>query len=84
MITVGCFSAFIFGLISLSFMVRFLRNYTFLPIIIYRILLGLFIMANNTNCHGYCGSTTYRKLTDHFRDGTADANMKRIRYIMTT
>jgi undecaprenyl-diphosphatase len=41
----GFMSAFIFGLISLSFVVKFLRRHTLLPIVVYRILFGLLILA---------------------------------------
>jgi undecaprenyl-diphosphatase len=44
-VAVGSISAFIFGLITLSLMVKFLKNHTLLPIIIYRILLGTLLMA---------------------------------------
>jgi undecaprenyl-diphosphatase len=42
---VGFASAFIFGLISLSVVVKFLRNHTFLPVIIYRILFGVGMLS---------------------------------------
>jgi undecaprenyl-diphosphatase len=45
MVTAGSISAFIFGLITLSLMTRFLKKHTLLPLIIYRILLGLFLLT---------------------------------------
>jgi undecaprenyl-diphosphatase len=42
-VIVGCFSAFISGLISLSLVAKYLKSQTLLPIIIYRILLGTYI-----------------------------------------
>ncbi|MDR1982186.1 MAG: undecaprenyl-diphosphate phosphatase [Holosporaceae bacterium] len=45
MVAAGSVSAFILGLITLSIMVKFLKNYTLLPLIIYRILFGSFILA---------------------------------------
>ena len=41
LMVIGGFFAFILGLPTLFFIVRFLQNHTFLPIILYRILLGL-------------------------------------------
>ncbi|MDR2157808.1 MAG: undecaprenyl-diphosphate phosphatase [Holosporaceae bacterium] len=49
MVAVGCLSAFVFGILSLYGVIRFLRNHTLLPIVIYRILLGLFVMASQTS-----------------------------------
>ncbi len=39
-IFVGIFSAFIFGMLTLRLVYRFLKKYTFFPIIVYRIILG--------------------------------------------
>jgi undecaprenyl-diphosphatase len=45
MVAVGSISSFVFGLISLTLMVKFLQKHTLLPMIIYRILFGLFVLA---------------------------------------
>lgn len=44
MIAVGCVSSFVFGLISLNAVSCFLRYFTLLPIIIYRLLLGIILL----------------------------------------
>jgi undecaprenyl-diphosphatase len=41
----GFASAFAFGLISLSLVMKFLQNHTFLPIIIYRVSFGLIMLG---------------------------------------
>lgn len=43
-VAVGCVSSFVFGLISLSIVTRLLRYFTLLPIVIYRILVGIFLL----------------------------------------
>ncbi|MDR2782182.1 MAG: undecaprenyl-diphosphate phosphatase [Holosporaceae bacterium] len=45
MVAVGSISAFVFGMISINLVSKFLRHHTFLLIIIYRILFGLFILS---------------------------------------
>jgi undecaprenyl-diphosphatase len=44
MSAVGSFSAFIFGLLSLSLVIKFLRRHTLLPIIFYRLSFGLMLL----------------------------------------
>lgn len=41
---IGCFSAFIFGLIILHFVNLFLKKFTLLPLVIYRIFFGILIL----------------------------------------
>ncbi len=44
MVMFGCFSSFVFGLISLEMVCRFMRKFTLFPIVVYRILFGLFLL----------------------------------------
>jgi len=44
MVAAGCVSAFVFGLISLTCMIKFLQRNTLLPLVVYRILLGILIL----------------------------------------
>ncbi len=44
MVGLGCFASFVFGLVSLEMMCRFLRKFTLFPIVIYRILFGLLLL----------------------------------------
>jgi len=41
---VGSISAFIFGIISIGFLIKFLRTHSFKGFVVYRILLALFLM----------------------------------------
>ena len=44
--TIGIISAFIFGMFSLFVVDRFLKKHTFAPIIIYRVIFGIFVLTN--------------------------------------
>jgi undecaprenyl pyrophosphate phosphatase UppP len=45
LVAIGSGSAFFFGLISLFLVSNFLRKHTLLPIVVYRILLGILILS---------------------------------------
>ncbi|MDR0555439.1 MAG: undecaprenyl-diphosphate phosphatase [Holosporaceae bacterium] len=47
LVAVGSFSSFICGVITLFTTVKFMKKYTLLPIIVYRILLGSYILLSN-------------------------------------
>lgn len=42
----GVFSAFIFGMITLNFISNFLKSHTFFPIIVYRLIFGIFLLIS--------------------------------------
>ncbi|MDR2268378.1 MAG: undecaprenyl-diphosphate phosphatase [Holosporaceae bacterium] len=43
LLTAGCLFAFLFGLLSISLMTMFLKKHSFLGLVIYRIIFGLFL-----------------------------------------